>query len=180
MITPSVSCKPVPPPAIPARFEMLASLRANDVACPVEVRELNGHDVENGFLDTLANLAEVDLTPEQAREVLRQRLRRDVHTYVACREGRVVGTISLLVEHKFIHGGGRCGHIEDVVVHHDHEGRGIARALVRFAVEEARRLGCYKVILSCYEALVPFYERCGFHTHDCGMRLDLPIQQVSE
>jgi glucosamine-phosphate N-acetyltransferase len=138
------------------------------------LRELNGRDLENGFLETLANLADVELTLEQAREVLRQRLRRDVHTYVVCMDGTVIGTASLLIEHKFIHGGGRCGHIEDVVVQRTWQGQGIARILVEHAVTEARRFGCYKVVLNCYEALTPFYERCGFRVHDQGMRLDLP------
>ncbi|HZU38291.1 MAG TPA: GNAT family N-acetyltransferase [Gemmataceae bacterium] len=152
---------------------------ASRPATGLVLREMNGQDLENGFLDTLADLAEVQLTLEQAREVLRQRLRRDVRTYVACQDGRVVGTASLLVEQKFIHGGGRCGHIEDVVVQRTWQGCGVAQALVRYAVQEARRLGCYKVILNCFEALVPFYTRCGFRTHDTGMRLNLPVTPPS-
>jgi hypothetical protein len=45
--------------------------------------------------------------------------------------------------------------------------------LLRHAVEEARSLGCYKVILNCRDELVSFYERFGFHRHDNGMRMDL-------
>jgi glucosamine-phosphate N-acetyltransferase len=175
MVTSSL---PYPPPSLLKGRNLSIPAAATNgnlrPACELEVRELNGQDLDNGFLETLANLAEVNLTADQAREVLRQRLRRDVHTYVACQDGRVVGTISLLVEYKFIHGGGRCGHIEDVVVHRECQNRGIAQVLVRHAVSEARRLGCYKVILSCYESLMPFYKRCGFRTHDCGMRLDVP------
>jgi glucosamine-phosphate N-acetyltransferase len=106
-------------------------------------------------------------------EVFRERLRRGIRGYVACLDGRVVGSASLLVEEKFIHGGGLSSHIEDVAVHRDFQKQGIGAELVRFLVEEARRLGCYKVILNCREENVPFYEKTGFRRHDVGMRIDL-------
>lgn len=136
-------------------------------------RELAEADLVNGFLETLAGLAPVDLTLEQARAVLRTRLRAGIRTYVAVDGDRVVGTASLLIEPKFIHGGGICGHIEEVVVHPDHKKRDIGSALVRYVTDEAlNEHSCYKVILNCSEALVPFYEGCGYRRHDVGMRID--------
>jgi len=137
------------------------------------IRECTALDLSNGFLATLANLADVDMTTEEAREVFRSRLRNGIRTYVALAGDQIVGTVTLLVERKFIHRGGLVGHIEDVAAHPDYQNRGIASALVRHATEEARRLGCYKVILSCFDRLVPFYERLGFRRHDTGMRIDL-------
>ena len=139
----------------------------------VTVRELRGSDITENFLETLASLSEVGLTPDRAKEVFRERLRRGIRGYVACLDGRVVGSASLLVEEKFIHGGGLSSHIEDVAVHRDFQKQGIGAELVRFLVEEARRLGCYKVILNCREGNVPFYEKTGFRRHDVGMRIDL-------
>jgi glucosamine-phosphate N-acetyltransferase len=115
----------------------------------------------------------VKLTPDQAKEVFRERLRRGIRSYVACIDDRVVGTASLLVEEKFIHGAGLSSHIEDVAVHRDFQKQGIGAALVGYLLQEARRLGCYKVILNCREGNVPFYEKMGFRRHDVGMRLDL-------
>ena len=40
--------------------------------------------------------------------------------------------------------------------------KGIGTALVRHAVEQARRLACYKVILNCQGDRVGFYTRLGF------------------
>ena len=144
------------------------------VQCPLEltIGELTGPDLANGFLETLTSLAEVNLTPAQAGEVFRARLRAGVRSYVARLGQQVVGTASLVVEQKFIHGGGLVGHIEDVAVHRDCRLRGVGSALVRHATEEAQRLGCYKVILNCFEHLVPFYSRLGYRTHDTGMRID--------
>ena len=139
----------------------------------VTVRELRGTDITKDFLETLASLAEVGLTPDRAQEIFRERLRRGIRGYVALVDGRVVGSASLLVEEKFIHDGGLSSHIEDVAVHRDFQKQGIGAHLVRFLVEEARRLGCYKVILNCREGNVAFYEKCGFRRHDVGMRIDL-------
>jgi glucosamine-phosphate N-acetyltransferase len=139
----------------------------------VHISELTAPDLGNGFLESLASLSEVGLTPEEATEILRSRLRAGIHTYVARHDGRVVGTASLLVELKFIHHGGRVGHIEDVAVHPDCQRKGVGTALVAHATEEARKLGCYKVILDCFERLVPFYGRLGYRAFNTGMRADL-------
>jgi glucosamine-phosphate N-acetyltransferase len=114
----------------------------------------------------------VGLTPAQAGEVLRSRLRANIRTHVARVGPRVVATASLLLEHKFIHGGGLVGHIEDVAVHRNYQHQGIGTALVRHATEEARRCGCYKAILNCSERLAPFYTRLGYESHDVGLRID--------
>jgi glucosamine-phosphate N-acetyltransferase len=141
-------------------------------AAAVVVRDLEEADLDNGFLDALAALAPVGLTAAQARAVFRERP-PTLHTYVAVWQGRVVGTASLLVEPKFIHAGGRVGHIEDVAVSQTSQQHGAGSALVRHAVEQARRYGCYKVILNCAKPLAAFYERLGFRSHDHGLRLDL-------
>jgi glucosamine-phosphate N-acetyltransferase len=137
----------------------------------ITLRELTPEDLSHGFLETLAGLAPVDLTVEAAREILRKRDQTGIRTFVAVDGDRVVGTVSLVIEQKFIHGGGRCGHIEEVVVHPDYKSQGIARALVTHAAAEAEKMACYKVILSCFENLVSFYESCGFRRHDVGMRM---------
>jgi len=139
------------------------------------IRELQETDLPRCLADTLGSLAEVGLNPEQMREVLHERLRSGTHTYIACDSatGEVVGTASLIVERKFIHRGGRVGHVEDVAVRKGHRGQGLASALVSHALSEARRLGCYKVILNCFEQLAPLYASLGFRKHDIGMRIDL-------
>ncbi len=96
-----------------------------------------------------------------------------VRTFVAVDGPRVIGTTSLVVELKFIHAGARCGHIEDVAVHGEYKKLGIGARLVRHATRAAAEAGCYKVILSCFERLVPFYEGCDYRKHDVGMRHDI-------
>jgi glucosamine-phosphate N-acetyltransferase len=138
----------------------------------IQIRDLRAEDFDCGFLDALAALTDVDLTPETARSILNG-MPGNVRTFVAESAGRVVGAVTLLIERKFIHGGGSVGHIEDVAVDRRHQRRGIGTALVEHAIEAARHAGCYKVILDCFDPLVPFYERMGFRPFNRGLRLDL-------
>jgi glucosamine-phosphate N-acetyltransferase len=139
----------------------------------IVIRELTGQDLTERFLETLASLSEVKLSVEEAARVFQRRLRAGIRTFIALHHDEIVGTVSLLIEQKFIHHGGRAGHIEDVAVHHDHQRQGIGSRLVAYATEEARKAGCYKVLLNCFDDRVPFYAKLGYQTRDRGMRLDL-------
>lgn len=129
------------------------------------------------LLETLEHLSSIeDLTTEQAQEILKQMLKNPVYTiFIATPNNKetVVGTTTLFIEQKLVHHGGRVGHIEDVVVNPDFEKQGIGSALVKQVVKEAQKQKCYKVILNCSSALMPFYEKLGFKKRDEGMRLDL-------
>ncbi len=139
----------------------------------LEIGELEERDLAAGFLESLASLADVGLlTPAEAAALLGERAAQGIKTYVARIDDRVVGTASLLVERKFIHRGGKVGHIEDVAVHRETQMRGIGTRLVAYATEEARKLGCYKVILDCFDRLTPFYGRLGYRVFNVGMRRD--------
>jgi glucosamine-phosphate N-acetyltransferase len=140
---------------------------------PFVLRPLEQGDFTRGFLETLENLVPVNLTPEEATHIWRGRNAAGVRTVVAVEGDRVIGTASLILEHKFIHRGGTIGHIEDVAVHPAHGGKGVGSAAVRFLVELARDSGCYKVILSCSDQNLAFYSKIGFRRHDNGMRIDL-------
>ncbi|KAL7421481.1 hypothetical protein Q5752_004368 [Cryptotrichosporon argae] len=70
---------------------------------------------------------------------------------------------TLIVEQKFIHAAGKAGHIEDIVVSPEAQGRGLGAKLVKGLREMADALGCYKTILDCKEDKTAFYEKCGFH-----------------
>lgn len=136
------------------------------------IAELTEADLSTGFLEALATLTQVGLTPAEARDVAQARRQQGVVTYVARLDGQVVGTASLVVERKFIHRGGKVGHIEDVAVAKEHQKKGIGTQLVQHATAEAHKLGCYKVILDCFDHLAPFYARLGYRTFNVGMRID--------
>ena len=77
-----------------------------------------------------------------------------------------------MIEQKFIHDGGKVGHIEDVVVRKEYQGKGVGKKIVNALLKYAEKKGCYKTILDCSEDLIPFYESIGFKRHSNSMRFD--------
>lgn len=76
--------------------------------------------------------------------------------------GAIAATGNVLIERKLIHEGALCGHIEDIAVSRDHQGRQLGRYLIEQLTALAVRAGCYKVILDCDPSNVAFYEKCQF------------------
>jgi len=87
--------------------------------------------------------------------------------------GHLVAAGTLMVEQKFIHGGSKVGHIEDIVVSHAVRGQGLGRKMVEFLSQRAKDLGAYKVILDCKEELEGFYNKAGFARNEIQMRKNL-------
>ena len=140
------------------------------------VRELEEKDLQNGFIETLNFLRTVgNLSDSQLKTIFKKiKSNPDNKIFVAVDEdGKVMGATTLIIEQKFIHEGGKVGHIEDVVTHKDFRKMGIGKALIERALEVAKAAGCYKVILNCVEENLPFYGKLGFHKHGLEMRLDL-------
>ena len=138
------------------------------------IREIEEDDLENGFLETLDFLRNAsDLDKNKANEILKKIKQNPNHIiHVAIDNKKIVGSTTLLIEQKFIHDGGLVGHIEDVVVRKDYEGKGIGIKLVTSLLERAKEKNCYKTILDCKDDVKQFYERIGFKHESNGMRYD--------
>ena len=138
----------------------------------VEIRNIVESDIDNGFLESLDSLREAsDLDRKIGEDILKKIIANPDHIiHVAEINGKIIGSTTLLIEQKFIHNGGRVGHIEDVVVSKEYEGRGIGIKLVSSLLEKAKGMNCYKTILDCSDELIPFYERIGFKQESNQMR----------
>ena len=136
------------------------------------IREIEENDLEKGFLETLDFLRKAsDIDKNKAKEILKKIKQNQNHIiHVAVDDNKIVGSTTLLVEQKFIHDGGLVGHIEDVVVRKDYEGKGIGIKLVTSLLERAKEKNCYKTILDCKDDVKQFYERIGFKRESNGMR----------
>ena len=86
---------------------------------------------------------------------------------------KIVGTGMMHLQHKLSYRCGTAAHLEDVVVDEDHRGQHIGETILVVAVEAAKNLGCYKLMLTCYDKTASYYEQYGFARHDIGMRLSL-------
>ena len=138
------------------------------------IRKIIESDLENGFLESLDNLRQTsNLEQNSVRNILKKILENENHIiHVAELDGKIVGSTTLLIEQKFIHEGGFVGHIEDVVVNKEFEGRGIGMKLVLSLLDVAKEKKCYKTILNCEDKLIPFYEKIGFKQKSTEMRFD--------
>ena len=143
------------------------------------IREIQTSDLKSGFFDTLSNLAHVGIISNESRRA--QKILSEIKSFpfytifVAVEEedGQIIGSITILIEQKFIHNGGKVGHIEDVVTRKGYQGMGIGKALVLEAIHFAKQNKCYKVILDCSKNNVEFYKKIGFKEHEVSMRIDL-------
>lgn len=150
------------------------------------IRDFRQADFKKGLLECLNALSETRFTKaSDSGRFARERKARGVRTFVMATRGPdgrqvVVGTYSVIVEPKFLHGGSWVGHVEDVCVHPDWQGQGVGKALVDHAVNFCRHANCYKVVLHCSQDLIPFYERAGFYYNGCGMRLDIDASEEKD
>ena len=138
------------------------------------VRKLRADDFAKGYLALLSQLSVVgDVSKERFEEQFRI-LESKGDDYVIlvvedAEKATVMATGTLIVEHKFIRGCSRVGHIEDIVVLSEARGQGLGLRVVSALMEEALRLKCYKVILDCDEKNVGFYEKLGMKRKEVQM-----------
>ena len=138
------------------------------------IREIEENDLMQGFLESLDFLRKAsNIDKNKAREILKKIKQNPNHIiHIAIDNNKIVGSTTLLIEQKFIHDGGLVGHIEDVVVRKEYEGKGIGIKLVMSMLECAKEKNCYKTILDCKDDVKEFYERIGFKNESNGMRYD--------
>ena len=138
------------------------------------IREIKEDDLEKGFLETLDFLKKAsNIDKNKAKEILKKIKQNQNHIiHVAIDDNKIIGSTTLFIEQKFIHDGGLVGHIEDVVVRKDYEGKGIGIKLVMSMLKRAKEKNCYKTILDCKDDVNQFYERIGFKHESNGMRYD--------
>ncbi|MDE1769823.1 MAG: GNAT family N-acetyltransferase [Thaumarchaeota archaeon] len=140
----------------------------------IKIRKLQKKDLYNGFLLSLDSLRKSShIKPKKANTIFDKISKNpDYVIHVAIDNGKVIGATTLLIEQKFIHDGGKVGHIEDVVVRKEYQGKGVGKMIVKSLLQYAEKKGCYKTILDCTDELIPFYENLGFKRHSNSMRFD--------
>lgn len=88
-------------------------------------------------------------------------------------DNEIMGIITLIIEQKLIHSGKCVGHIEDLVIDHKYNKKGIGSELINYCVQKAKDNNCYKVILDCKEELIPFYNKNNFKQQGVCMRKEI-------
>ena len=143
----------------------------------IRIMEIKLEHLDQGLLGTLDDLVAgtSSLDKFKAQHIFHEIKANPLHRiFVAImkEQGKemVVGTITLIVEPKFIFNGGRVGHIEDVSVKKEYQKMGLGSKLVMHATTVAKELGCVKIVLDCSDETMPFYEKLGYSYQDNCMK----------
>ncbi|KAI7899402.1 acyl-CoA N-acyltransferase [Cokeromyces recurvatus] len=147
------------------------------------LRALRSNDYERGFLDVLKVLTEVgNHTKEEFKERFEymKKHNHEYHTITISDDSKnqVVAVGTIFIERKFIRKNGLVGHIEDIAVRGNQQGKKLGLRIIQALKYIGAKRGCYKVILDCSEKNVPFYEKCGFTRKEVEMSWYVPQQQV--
>ncbi len=149
----------------------------NDQQPETEVYVRLAHADDDEFILSLANrFAEFELPPWRRRAETLAGIHRDIehhlrtlppasHLFVAEDEGaQPLGFLHLQTRKDFFTGALNC-HISDLVVAAEHEGRGVAGAMLRYAEEWAKEHRCRFLTLGVFpnnERARKLYEHHGF------------------
>lgn len=91
----------------------------------------------------------------------------------ATENGEVIGRVRFFVLFNELHES-PFGLMEDLFVEEDNRNRGIGEALVKAALEEARKNKCYKFVFTCSrQELYGWYEKQGFVKYGAEFRVNL-------
>ncbi|KAJ8518182.1 hypothetical protein ONZ45_g4717 [Pleurotus djamor] len=154
------------------------SLISDDVKAQLHadlhIRPLAASDYHRGHLDVLRVLTVVT-DPGEAAWVAQFKLMRSApRTYYPIvildkATDRIVAVGNVFVERKFLRGLGSVGHIEDIAVDKSQQGKKLGLRVIQALTYISENSGCYKTILNCSDANIPFYEKCGFQKKENEM-----------
>ena len=133
------------------------------------LRKIEREDLNDHYLDLLDELTPSSHEVNFDEEWSAFSRNKDHHVLVVTHGNSVVGTASLLIEHKL--DGRVAGHVEDVVVSKPRRGEGLGKVLIDGLIRIAIREKCYKILLNCSDKNIPFYGKFGFVRIDNGMKL---------
>jgi len=140
-----------------------------------EIRPLRLDDFAKGFAALLSQLSDIEKLDSAQFTVAFNEMRQAGSYFIVVIEDlskkTLVATGSLILERKFLHSAGLCGHIEDVVVKEEYRSHSFGRIILEQLKQIALRKGCYKLCLDCAEKNVPFYEKLGFKRKELQMAL---------
>jgi glucosamine-phosphate N-acetyltransferase len=118
----------------------------------------------NEIIQLYSNFSKIDETILDFKNLksLIERLPQNHNIYFYLENNKIVGAITLIIEEKIIHSGGKVGHIEDFVVLDEYRNKGIGSLLYNYVKILCEQNKCYKMILDCNELLENYYIKKGF------------------
>ncbi|KAK0475861.1 acyl-CoA N-acyltransferase [Armillaria novae-zelandiae] len=150
----------------------------------LHIRPLASTDYHRGHLDVLSILTVVTDPGEAAWVAQFHAMRAAPKTYypiviIDKASDRIVSVGCVFIERKFLRGLGSVGHIEDIAVDKNQQGKKLGLRIIQALTYISENSGCYKTILNCSDANIPFYQKCGYVKKENEMAKYAPEERVS-
>jgi glucosamine-phosphate N-acetyltransferase len=117
---------------------------------------------------------DVNMTQEQFNTIY-NKIKQTGQIYIYVKDNVIMGSITILIEQKFIYNGCKVAHIEDLYVANNMRGRGIGTILIEFSQLYCKTEQCYKIVLYCDEKLVDFYKNFRFDRYAIQMKYNISL-----
>jgi predicted GNAT family N-acyltransferase len=146
----------------------------------VHIRELEKDDYMQ-YIDVIGQLRPVDrcVSKEEFSDVY-DAIFKSNKIFVALYDNNIVGSITLIIEQKFIHKLAIYTRIEDVVVDESHRNNRIGYKLVQHAIDYSNEIKSFKITLTCKKYLEKFYNRSNFSIYDIHMSQLVDVSSPGE
>ena len=123
----------------------------------MQVRPLASTDYRRGHLSILSVLTVVTDPGEEAWVAQFNAMRAAPRTYygiviVDKASDRIVAVGTVFIERKFLRGLGSVGHIEDIAVDKNQQGKKLGLRVIQALTTISENSGCYKTILNCSDS----------------------------
>jgi glucosamine-phosphate N-acetyltransferase len=134
------------------------------------ISQLNLNDNLENYLELLNQLSPVNLSINQIKEIIKE-LPKNHFIIILKIDNKIIGSGTIILEQKIIHNGKKVGHIEDIIIDKDYQGKGYGKILIDYLVNLGKENDCYKVILNCANNKKEFYQKCNFEEKNIQMAL---------
>ena len=120
----------------------------------LQMRPLASTDYRRGHFAVLSVLTVVNDLGEDAWVAQFEAMRAMPKTYYSIvivdqATDKIIGTGTVFAERKFIRGLGTVGHIEDIAVDKNQQGKKLGLRVIQALTHISESIGCYKTILNC-------------------------------
>lgn len=139
----------------------------------MSIRQLSNNDYYKDYFQLLSQLSNSPIPDYNDFKLQLSIINNNPNhfIYVIEKNNKMIGSITLLIEPKFIHGIKNVGHIEDVIIDNNYRNLKLGKLLIDYCIHQCKKLDCYKIILNCKKELITYYKKYNFDNKNIEMSL---------
>ena len=128
------------------------------------IRRIEYEDFYKSYMDLINTFTRqpIAITYEIFCKELDKIQQQNAHIFVIEKDGIIIGTLKVIIEHKLHNNFRPVGHIEDVAIHSSYRRQGLGTLMVEYSKQICAENKCYKIVLACNKDNIDFYKHSGF------------------